>query len=293
MKIEGVVVLYNPTDNVMDNIDSYLKPLDKLYIVDNSDKSNNNEKMFNNKKIKYISNNGNQGIANAINVAAKEAINDKADWLLTMDQDSCFEKGSLEKMISFLKELKKNKLMEEVLGLKYDKIGILTALHRTGLNENDILSGIDYPLVVMTSGNLINLEAYKKVDGLKDWFFIDAVDFEYCLNLKRNNYEIVQMNTAELKHNLGKIVKRKIFGKTVYVTNHNAIRRYYITRNRHYLYDLYKEDFLPYCKLELSMTRKELLKIWLFEKDKINKTKAIYKGYRDYKKGKKGSIDEK
>lgn len=290
MKICGVVVLYNPDDKVIDNIKSYLKPLDKLFVVDNSPLPNNNKDQFKDKKMEYISNGGNKGIANALNVGAKEAMKLKADWLLTMDQDSSFQEGALEKMISFLKELKDNQIMSEALGLNYDKLGVLSALQRTGLNENDKLEGIDYPLVVMTSGNLINLSIYKEIDGFKDWFFIDAVDFEYCLNVKKNGYEVVQMNTAELNHNLGDIKRKKIFGKTVFVTNHSAIRRYYITRNRHYLYDLYHEDFLEYCALELNRTKHELLKIILFEEHKLDKIKAIYRGYRDYKKGKTGGI---
>lgn len=291
MKICGVVVLYNPDDKVIDNIKSYLKPLDRLFIVDNSPIPNDNKDQFKDKKIEYISNNGNKGIANALNVGAKEAIKLKADWLLTMDQDSSFQEGALEKMLSFLKELRSNQIMSEVLGLKYDKLGVLSALQRTELNKNDKLEGIDYPIVVMTSGNLINLNIYKEIDGFKDWFFIDGVDFEYCLNVKKNGYEVVQMNTAELKHNLGNIKKKEILGKKVFVTNHSATRRYYITRNRHYLYDLYHEDFLEYCALELDRTKHELLKIILFETHKIDKIKAIYRGYRDYKKGKTGGIE--
>lgn len=290
MKISGVVVLYNPDDNVMDNIKTYIGKLDKLYVVDNSPVPNDNKDIFNNKKIEYISNNGNKGIANALNVGAKKAISEKADWLLTMDQDSSFEKGSLEKMINLLNELKTNKLMNEVLGLRYNKLGILSAIQRTKLNKDDVLEGISYPLVVMTSGNLINLDIYKRLGGFKDWFFIDGVDFEYCLNVKKNGYDIIQMNMAELKHNLGNIEEKSIFGKKVFVTNHSANRRYYITRNRHYLYDLYNEDFLDYCALELGRTKKELLKIILFENEKLKKIKKIYKGYSDYKKGIKGEL---
>lgn len=290
MKISGVVVLYNPDENVLDNIKTYIDLLDVLYVVDNSPIPNDNSKKFKDKKIKYISNNGNKGIAFALNVGAKEALKNGSEWLLTMDQDSSFQKESLEKMILFLKEINKNIIMSESLDLSYDKIGILSALQRTELNKTEKLSGISYPLVVMTSGNLVNLNAYKKVKGFKDWFFIDAVDFEFCLNLKKNGYEIIQMNTAELNHNLGESVEKKMLGKTMYVTNHNPIRRYYITRNRHYLYDLYKDDYLDYCALELSRTKHELIKIILFEKDKIKKLKYIYKGYRDYKKGIKGEL---
>ena len=290
MKIAGVVVLYNPDDEVLKNINSYINLLDKLYVVDNSEIPNNNKDKFKDKKIQYISNDGNKGIATALNVGANQAIKEKAEWLLTMDQDSSFKDGALEKMLMFLKELKNNKIMSEILGFNYNQLGVLSALQRTAMNETDTLTGLDYPLVVMTSGNLINLDIYQKIGGFKDWFFIDAVDFEYCLNVKKNGYEVVQMNTAELNHNLGNTKKKTFLGKTMYVTNHNVTRRYYITRNRHYLFDMYKDDFLEYCSIELSRTKSELLKIVLFEDNKINKIKAIYKGYKDYKKGIKGEM---
>ena len=290
MKIAGVVVLYNPDENVKKNIDSYINNLDILYVVDNSPEPNDNAKYYKGKKIKYISNHGNKGIAYALNVGAKEAIKEKSEWLLTMDQDSSFKDDSLSKMIGFLKELKTNNIMSSALNLKYDNLGVISALQRTMLNKDEKLKGIDYPLVVMTSGNIINLDAYKKVGGFKDWLFIDAVDFEFCLNIKKHKYDIIQYNEAELNHNLGHIKEYNFLGKTVYVTNHSAIRRYYITRNRHYLYDLYNEDFLDYCSIELSRTKKELLKIILFEDNKWNKIKAIYKGYKDYKRGIKGEM---
>ena len=45
---------------------------------------------------------------------------------------------------------------------------------------------------------------------------IDAVDFDYCLNVKKHKYEIVQMNSAELIHHLGKIEKHIVFGKNIF-----------------------------------------------------------------------------
>lgn len=291
MKYQGVVVLYNPDLKVNDNIKTYLEYLDKLYIVDNtpnSDLSSN----FKNKKIKYIPLNENKGIAYALNVGAKEAIKDNADWLLTMDQDSSFRLNGMKDMITFIEKLKGDSYLETIIGNKYKDIGIVNPLHITVQNRMFDLSGLVHPLEVMTSGNLINLKAYKKIGGFKDWMFIDCVDFDYCLNLRKHHYEIVQLNFVKLDHELGETVEKKILSKTVYIDNHNAIRRYYITRNRHYLYDLYHKDFPIYCDLEIKRTRKELIKIWIFEKDKFKKTMYIYKGYRDYKKGKKGCINE-
>lgn len=285
MKYQGVVVLFKPEEEILSNVNSYIDELDRLYVVDNTPDVDISSK-FKNKKIKYIPLKENKGIAYALNVGAKEAVKDGADWLLTMDQDSTFEKGAVSDMKKFVELCHDNKEMEKVIGKEYDKIGIVSPFHITERTKLANPTGIDRPLLVMTSGNLVNLSAYKKVKGFKDWLFIDCVDFDFCLNLRRHGYEIIQLNYARLQHPLGNTVEKRFFNKVVYADNHSAFRRYYITRNRHYLYDLYHDDFPMYTELELSRTKKELLKIWLFEKSKIKKTRAIYRGYRDYKRGK-------
>ena len=53
MKFAGVVVLYNPSKKINDNIQSYIKGIEKLYIVDNSSKDNS-EIICRHNKIEYI-----------------------------------------------------------------------------------------------------------------------------------------------------------------------------------------------------------------------------------------------
>ena len=289
MKYEGVVVLFKPDDKMLDNINSYVNELSKLYVVDNTPDGDISEKFVGNKKIEYIPLKENKGIAYALNVGAKRALKDKADWLLTMDQDSKFSDGELNKMKKFIELCKKEKNMEPIIEAKYSNIGLVSPFHVTVRTEKEKRFGIESPLNVMTSGNLINLKAYKKVGGFKDWLFIDCVDFDFCLNLRNHGFQVLQLNFVKLQHELGNTKRIGIRSKVVYVDNHSAFRRYYIARNRHYLYDIYNKDFPEYCRLELKSTRSELIKIWLFEKHKIKKTRAIIRGYRDYKKGVKGS----
>ena len=73
MRVAMMVTWYNPNDENINNIVEYLKFADKLYIVDNS--SVNNKKLIkNSKKIEYIPNMKNLGIATALNIAANKAI---------------------------------------------------------------------------------------------------------------------------------------------------------------------------------------------------------------------------
>ena len=288
MKFAGVVITYNPTEIVLNNIDTYIDYIDKLYVIDNSD-SDNSELFKDKKKIEYICNCENLGIAKALNMGAKMALKDKYDWLLTMDQDSSFNVGALDKMKKFILNIKNDKNIVDLLGVNYNKIGLVAPYYK--LNENDSGTfGIGFPLMVMTSGNLINLNIYKKIGGYKDWLFIDCVDFDYCLNLKQNGYEIVQLNTAILNHHLGNNKNYKFLWMNKSSSNHPAIRRYYMVRNRHYINDMYHDMFPDYCRLELSRTKVEAMKIILFEKDKVKKISYMIKGYRDYKNGKKGAL---
>lgn len=282
MKLAAVVVLYNPDTEVQKNIQSYANSVDVVYAVDNS--SDDNCAKFSDDKIIYIPNGENMGIAYALNVGAKRAIEDGYEWLLTMDQDSSFQDIGVEEMKKFLLECKCGNNEYD-----YDKIGLITPFHRTIFNENEKPEGIDSPAVVMTSGNIISLNAYQKIGGFKDWMFIDAVDFEYCLNLRDHGYDIWRLTNIELKHNLGNVVFKNIGKKHMYSLNHSAMRRYYIVRNRHYFYDMYHERWPDFCNAEKARTSREAAKIFLCEKQKFKKLFAMLKGYIDYKRGVRGA----
>lgn len=276
MKIAGIITLYYPKSDVLKNIESYLDEIERLYVVDNTPNKENQNVLPKSKKIIYLPNHENVGVATALNMGAKHAIKEKYQWLLTMDQDSKFKKGSVAKMINYLKEN------------DCSKIGLITPWHVINTGIKKPKEKVDYPLEVMTSGNIINLKAYQEVDGFKDYFFIDDIDIEYCMNLNNHNYKIIRLNYIELKHDLGNIEIKHYLRRDFVCSNHNAIRRYYMVRNTFYLCNLYGDKFPDYCCFLKRGLRGQLMNIILFEKDKIKKVRNMYRGYRDYKRGIKG-----
>lgn len=280
MKLAGVVVVYNATDKVVECINSYIDYLDKLYVVDNSD-NDNIKNYLSSKKIEYIPNYQNVGIAKALNIAAQKAYRNKYKWLLTMDQDSKFEKNNFPKLIKFTEKC------------DYSTVGLVSPWHKTKENTVKPKEKYEEVIEVMTSGNLVNLEAWKKINGWKEYFFIDNVDIEYCMNLNVNHYQVIRYNESILEHNLGNITIKKLFGKTFTCTNHNYIRQYYMIRNLFYLSDLYY-DFFPQNINHMkrgALGRFKNILVW--EKDKYRKIRSMYRGYRDYKKGIKGKYPYK
>lgn len=279
MKIAGIVILFYPDNKVKNNINSFLNDIDTLYVIDNTPNVVNKNILPKSDKIIYLPQYDNIGVAKALNIAAKKAIEDGYDWLLTMDQDSKFKDNSVNDMIDYI--------------LKNDcsNVGIVTPWHviNTGVVKPN--ERIDYPFEVMTSGNLLNLTIYKKIGGFKDWYFIDDVDIEYCMNLQKNKYKIVRLNYVELKHNLGDIQVKHILGRNFVCSNHSALRRYYMTRNTYYLCKEYETIFPEYCKFLKRGLRGQFKNIVLFEKNKYKKIKNMIRGYNDYKKNKIGKYE--
>ena len=100
-KIAAVTVLYNPTKKIIQNISGYIDKVDKVYVIDNSNDSNE-KLLIDNKKIEYLPNYTNLGISNSLNKACNLAIDEGYEFLLTMDQDSLFEKNEFQKMIDYI-----------------------------------------------------------------------------------------------------------------------------------------------------------------------------------------------
>ena len=162
---------------------------------------------------------------------------------------------------------------------------IVTKVMKSGFNGIFLVA--TNPLDVMTSGNFVNLDIHKKLCGFKEWLFIDGVDIEYCLNLRKNNYKVMRLNELEIEHNLGDIFYKKFFNKDLLVTNHSAIRRYYQCRNYLYIRDMYIDVEPTFCKI-LVKFKTIILAIILYEDNKIDKLKNFYNGYNDYKLGRRG-----
>lgn len=275
LKIAGVVVLYNPNETLIQNIDSYISNIDTLFVIDNSDTKTPSiiDKMLHNPKIHYIDNHGNQGIANALNIGANEAIKMGYEWLLTMDQDS---KVLPSMLINMLQCYQKH---------SSENIGMLSPYHANRffpISKNP--NPCNEVLVAMTSGNLLNLNAFMSVGPFWESLFIDHVDTEYCLRLWDRGYKILQVNHAILDHKVGDLKLHKIGKKTFFSTNHSPIRKYYVYRNGSFVLDLYKKKFPEYCKKLRARYWIDAFIVLFYETKKIAKFKMMFRGYLDYKR---------
>ena len=284
-EIAAAVVLYHPDDSVIANLNSYINQVEITFAIDNTEEDYVDAQFLTeltkNKKIIYIPNNENLGIATALNIGARNALQSGCKFLLTMDQDSLASETMVADLVN----------CEAAHNLSY--LGILSPFHYTKITRFLPPSAkVDHVLTAWTSGSLVNLEAYKKVGPFNEELFIDFVDHEYCLRLSLAGYKVFKVCNAVLHHEIGtNITRHKFLGIPLFIaSNHSALRRYYITRNRFYLAAQMAKQFPIFFLADKRKFIGELLTILLYEQDKLKKFKMILRGYSDYREKRLGKF---
>jgi rhamnosyltransferase len=284
IKIAAAVILYNPPSEVYNNILSFYNSVERVYILDNSTYIKNDilSKLLSLKKVVYKKFEKNIGIASALNISAKLGIGEGYNYLMTFDQDSYYEEG------------KCNEFLSKINNLDFSYIGIISPFHninnfRLPKSGSQVIE-VDY---VPTSGNILNLNAFKMLGPFNEKLFIDYVDVEYCLRLRKAGYKVLMDNTIMLNHQLGDLHEKNIlFLKKIGITHHNPIRIYYRTRNRLFVVREYFLNYPEESLLFLRMILTDIFKILFFEKEKIKKIGMMFLGAWHFTSGKYGKYDQ-
>lgn len=213
-----------------------------------------------------IKNSSNLGIAASLNVGFEKAIELKADFVLTLDDDSGLSTAYVDILMSFIIDNSNKKIVacgmiENESCLKIEKNSINTP------KRNLITSGCIYPVSVVSDIGFFNED-----------FFIDLVDFEFCTRLRRAGYSLFEIPEAKMTHTIGSSVVINFLGIDLIIYNHNPFRLYYQVRNVYlYIYKYLLADPI-YCAYLLLNVFKTFIKIIFFESNKLTRLKFYFKG---------------
>lgn len=275
MRLLAGIVLYNPDINrLRENICSIEKQIDELVLIDNSTRKDGSidclfKQISPTLKHTIINNDGNKGIARALNQILNYAYLNGYEWALTLDQDTVCPENMIEAFTPFF---------------GVDKLGIICPkiVDRNFKYINNETGTWNYVDKCITSASLTSTNAWKDVGGFTDELFIDYVDFDYCFKLREKGYRILRVNTVSVLHEIGHAKTYKIFGKRILVFNHPPIRNYYIVRNKLYCAYIYNDI------IDRRKEKKEILtfilRVLCFEGNKFSNFISCIKGLREGKK---------
>ncbi len=234
----AAIVTYNPREVLIKNVESLSEQVGKIIIFDNHSNELSKkilmklEKRFN---CKIIFNETNEGIAIRLNEAVEFADINGYFLLLSMDQDTILNKKCVQAMIDVMNN-----------DPKVASVGPA----RVSRKRNCRYYYKDY---LITSGNLIQVSAIKKVGGYRDGLFIDMVDIDISLALRKARYKLAISNDARMVHKVGEKERSMLFGKQIEYMSHSAERFYYIYRNLLLINKIYLKFFCGFClKLNIS-----------------------------------------
>lgn len=219
MKIIGLIPVYKPNKQEVDNIGKYAGQLDECYILDDSGCSY--EKLFEpliNKypdKVHYHLNKKNLGLCVSVNDGYEIARQNGADWVLIMNPDGTFQNNAIGIYRDFIK---KNDV---------SKTAILAPKFNIDRRKRSAGKGFKHIKYADMTGCLYNVEVFNKIGfyDVKTYFY--GLDVEMCLRVNKMDYEIIECSEAVLNHQPAQTFEVKLFGKTIFRCGKDVPQRYY------------------------------------------------------------------
>jgi rhamnosyltransferase len=220
-----------------------------------------------------ILNNENIGIGAALNIGIKEAIIAGAKAVITFDQDSTPDPLLIKRLIE----------TETAYPDPARLMAIGSNIQLQSNGQNEPIPDLTQPQWqhcddMVTSGTFYKTEVFSRVGLFDDRLFIDLVDREFCLRIKKANYRMVIANHALLYHQLGKMTSHSFLNLRVHPTNHAPERRYYQFRNSILLYKIHHDQHPQWCQNNLILLLKTLIMIFVYENHKFKKIRSIALG---------------
>jgi len=248
MKVEpsiaSVTVTWNPGRVIEGHLSALLhqtRPLDEIVVVDNASTDGTAEflkRAF--PGIKVLPQGRNTGIAGGLCAGLEYACVKRHEWIWLFDQDSVSAPTALEELLSAL-----NRICQE-----RNEIAILGSLPvdpRSGTEHRGLLwrdrlipipaerarEPICFADSVISSGSLIRREVIERVGLPRKDFFMDFVDHEYNLRIRKMGYRIAMVRASVLYHRLGEVhrVRNFLLGNFRMRSREVTWRHYFMSRN--------------------------------------------------------------
>lgn len=248
-KITSIIVTYNPNLVLFEKalISHLNNDIKELVIVDNGSRNANeivsmldklvstNTYLDKNHKCFLLDNN--KGIAYAQNVGIKYSKKIKSSHIILFDQDSFLPANLVKTLYEEESELLKKGEKIAAIGPvyrdtntnKYYKLPLYKGLLVKKISPQNLEKNTFKVSIIIASGTLIRIKVLDHVGLMKEDFFIDLVDIEWCLRVSDMGYNIYATKSVEMYHTIG---DSRIVSLGREISIHSPLRKYYSYRNK-------------------------------------------------------------
>jgi rhamnosyltransferase len=205
-KIVVGFIIYKPENSFIERLKKTVVDGFKIYIFDNSpEESNVRDFCLGRKEIKYLTVGKNVGLGLGISSICAQAYYEGNSALVFFDQDTVFQSETL----SFIDNYHMN---HEILEATYSAV-VFGASNSLIAGGADCFQDVN---VAINSGSLFFLRNLKNIGWHNETYFVDGVDYEFCLNSKKHGLKIGKfMCTPGFDHSIEQADRKyRIFQKT-------------------------------------------------------------------------------
>ena len=213
-KIAIGLVIYNSDVSLKTRLHEIIELGFSVYIFDNSPVNGSIRVLsqtYTRETFRYITCGKNVGLGYGISALCAEAYYDKFEALVFFDQDTVFKGETIEFIENFY-------INNQNLKANYSTI-VFNSKHPEKKTIKDVL-------VAISSGSLFLLENVKKINWHNENYFVDCVDYEFCLRSNNNHFKIGEYSsTPGFDHESEQPdVKYIVFGKAFLLRKYSMSR---------------------------------------------------------------------
>ena len=188
----------------------------------------------------------NEGLAKALNIGIKKGREAGYDYVFLFDQDSSLCDLFIERMINSYKDadqFSKNGIAAvgpRIINPQTMRQTPFKLFNRLMLRSDRPFATTDKHFIadfLITSGTLLAVRHLEAVGDMKESYFIDNVDLEWCFRAKSLGFDLIGTDGAVLYHLIGERSLNPLVRAGI-MAQHNPSRTYYSSRNRTHLYGL-------------------------------------------------------
>ena len=290
--VASLTTAYNAADALAQHLDALLRqepPLQEMIVVDNASTDETSSMLARRyPQVTVIRMPRNVGAGGALAAGLTyAALQKRHDWIWTFDQDSVPARRALQIMldeagrfegrnqeVAILAALPVNQEMEASTSPWFWRNGFVKPPPEL------LCQPVMFPDLVITSGSMLRRELVETIGLPRSDFFMDFVDYEYCLRARSRGYKIAVVTGAKLFHEIGKVRKVRFLGRSHFWSEHRPFREYYMSRNLVYsVWWLY-----PNRRTKSSVLRhlvRHAAGVLLFGSDRLACLKRMAQGFWD------------
>lgn len=204
------VVTYKPDRTLIRRLQLAIEHGYSVYVFDNSPEDGLIRefcRQWRSAGATYLTCGKNVGLGFGISSVCAHAFYDAHFALLFFDQDTIFDGSTLQFVADFYAH-------HTCLAASHSAVWFNAKRLTGGTVAGDQFAYRDV-LLSINSGSLFFLENVKKLDWMNEKYFVDCVDYEFCLRSSNRNYKIAECSTTTgFDHQTEQAdVQRTVFGK--------------------------------------------------------------------------------